>query len=221
MEIKNLEGEIIYKDKSKTIKTTLQNAIKKGINLHWADLRGANLCEADLCFANLRCANLTDANLYNSNLRGANLYRADLYGAYLRRVYLCDADLRGANLSGADLTGADLRYANFDDSERIRFGLILTEPMKGYKKCRDGVIVELEIPAGAVVFSINNTKCRTNIAKVIAISEGDVAYSLCDEFFAYRVGEVVKPDIFNMMYNVECSSGIHFFRTRAEAENYL
>ena len=27
-------------------------------------------------------------------------------------------------------------------------------------------------------------------------------------------------DDFNLMYNVECSSGIHFFRTRGEAEKY-
>ena len=195
MEIKNIIKEIIYKDEAKSRKNTVQNAIKNGISLSYADLRGANLRGADLSDADLRFA-----DLWFADLRGANL--------------------RGADLSGADLRDADLRGADLDESEQIRMGLILTEPMRGFKKCKDGVIVELEIPAGAIVFSINNTKCRTNIAKVVSISEGDVAYSLYSKAFVYRVGKVVKPYTFNTRYNVECGSGIHFFRTRAEAEQY-
>jgi len=55
--------------------------------------------------------------------------RANLYGANLTR-----ANLYGANLYGADLTGANLAGA-----EELRLGKILTEPMTGYKKTKEGV----------------------------------------------------------------------------------
>ena len=34
------------------------------------------------------------------------------------------------------------------------------------------------------------------------------------------LGKKIMIDDFNLMYNVECASGFHFFRTREEAENY-
>ena len=181
---------------------------------------------ADLRGANLRYADLSGADLSGSDLRGANLSGADLSGAHLsgadlRDVDLRYADLRYANLSGADLRYADLSGADLDKEQLIRRGLCLKEPLIGYKKCKDNLIVTLEIPKGAIVFSINNTKCRTNIAKVVEISNGsEIAYSQHDETFAYKVGETVYPDDFNCEYNEECAEGIHFFRTKKEAEEY-
>ena len=71
------------------------------------------------------------------------------------------------------------------------------------------------------MFSINNGKCRTNVAKVVEISNGaKIAYSQNDETFAYKVGETVYPNDFNCEYYKECAEGIHFFRTREEAEKY-
>ena len=34
-------------------------------------------------------------------------------------------------------------------------------------------------------------------------------------------GETVEVKDFDLMYNVECSSGIHFFWTKEEAEDYV
>lgn len=131
------------------------------------------------------------------------------------------AYLRGANLSGADLSYANLRCANLDENEKIRQGVCLEEPMVGYKKCQDGVIVTLKIPEGAIVFSINNSKCRTNVAKVIGIDNGlTKVASNYDSKFIYRKGRIVRVNNFNCQYNEECASGIHFFRTREEAEKY-
>ena len=42
-----------------------------------------------------------------------------------------------------------------------------------------------------------------------------------DKFFEYRLGKEINIKDFNLMYNVECTSGFHFFRTRKEAEEYL
>ena len=190
-------------------------------NLSYADLRYADLYNANLSYANLRYAdlsnaNLSNANLYNADLRYANLYNANLY----------NANLSYANLSYADLSNANLSYADLDEKEKIRCGWLLKEDFHAYKKCRDDLIVELIIPKGSIVFSINNSKCRTNRAKVVSITdiEGKVTYNEAisnqDENFIYKVGTELEIEDFNLMYNVECAEGIHFFRTREEAVNY-
>jgi hypothetical protein len=145
------------------------------------------------------------ANLYGANLSGANLSGANIRGA----------DLRGADLSGANFYGADL-----DEKERYRLGQILKEPITGYKKTYEGVVITAEIPAGAIVFCINGKKCRTNRAKITDMGGKDVLHSQHDNSFEYTLGKEIVIDDFNLMYNVECANGFHFFRTREEAENY-
>lgn len=202
-----------------------------------ADLIYVDLCKLDLSFANLKRANLYDAALVDVNLRSANLRYANLMFANLGYANLSRADLSGANLSSADLSGADLRdailsnanlrSANLDNTlldkdEQIRKGIILQEKMIGWKKCCNDILVKLEIPKGATVFSINNNKCRTNIAKIVKIVGGDgkSAISKYDGKFIYRLGETVEVKDFNQYYNIECGAGIHFFRTKKEAINY-
>ena len=193
----------------KSMKADLSNANLRGADLHGADLSGADLRYADLSDADLRGANLRYADL-----GGANLSNADLGGADLRGADLSDADLRGANLRGADLLGADL-----DKEEQIRKGVKLFNSMIGWKKCKDGVIVKLEIPRGAIVFSINNNKCRTDKAIVKEIFGADRAFSM-HKYFSYYVGDKIEVYNFNCEYNTECAEGIHFFKSREEAENY-
>ena len=174
-------------------------------NLSCADLSGAylscaDLSGADLSGANLSCANLSGANLSCANLSGANLSCANLSGAYLS----------GAYLSGAYLSGAN----------RLRLGRILTEPLTGYKKTREGVVITAEIPAGAIVFCINGKKCRTNRAKITDMAGHDLLHSSYDNSFEYRLGQEIEIKDFNLMYNVECASGFHFFEYKKDAENY-
>ena len=193
-------------------------------NLNSADLSNANLRYADLRGADLRYANLSDANLRGANLRyadlrGANLRYADLRGADLRYANLRGAYLSGANLRGAYLSGADLSDADLDKEEQIRKGVKLSNSITGWKKCKGGVIVKLEIPRGAIVFSINNHKCRTDKAIVKEIFGADRAFSM-HKYFSYYVGDKIEVYNFNCEYNTECAEGIHFFRTRNEAENY-
>ena len=38
--------------------------------------------------------------------------------------------------------------------------------------------------------------------------------------FIYEVGKTVEVKDFDLMYNIECGSGIHFFWTKEEAEQY-
>ena len=154
-----------------------------------ADLSCADLSYADMSGADLRCANLSGANL-----RGANL--------------------RNTNSDGVNLYNVDLYF-----NDKLRKGIKLSEPIIGWKKCQNNVLVKLEIPRGAIVFSINNNECRTDKAKVIEIIGGNRAYS-SHKFFSYYVGDIIEVFNFNCEYNVECAEGIHFFRTRKEAEDY-
>jgi hypothetical protein len=141
--------------------------------------------------------------------------KADLCGANLSGANLCGANLRVADLSGANLSGA-----NLSGKEKFRLGKVLDEPLTGYKKTKEGVFITAEIPAGAIVFCINGSKCRTNRAKITDMAGHDVLHSQYDNSFEYRLGQEIEIKDFNLMYNVECASGFHFFRTRKEAEEY-
>src|SRR5574344_609436 len=172
---------------------------------------------ADLSYVDLSGANLSHADLYGANLSGANLYCADLSHADLYGANLSDADLYGANLSGADLSGANLSGTHLDEKEQCRKGVIIKKPMRGYKKLSGGSICVLSIPKGAIVFSINGSKCRTNKAKVL--EGGGVSYY--DNEFTYEKGKSYEIEDFDLAYNEECSTGIHFFKTRKEAEEHV
>ena len=155
-----------------------------------------------------------------ADLSGADLSEADLSGADLRRADLSGADLSGANLRGAYLIGADLSGAYLSGADQFRIGKVLDEPLTGYKKTREGVVITAEVPAGAIVFCINGSKCRTNRAKITDMDGHEVLHSQYDNSFEYRLGQEINIKDFNLMYNVECESGFHFFKTRKEAEEY-
>ena len=96
----------------------------------------------------------------------------------------------------------------------------------GYKKCRDERIVQLEVPEDAKRSSAYGKKCRCSRAKVLNIwtadgEEAGYAISCHDETFVYHKGKTVEVKDFNGSRFNECSSGIHFFMTREDAENYI
>ena len=188
----------------------------------------ANLSDADLWGADLRNADLWHANLWNTDLSGTDLRGVDLRGANLR-----GANLEGANLSGADLSGACLWNADLESADlggaKIDFPIAC--PEKGsfiaFKKVRGNYIVKLLIPEDARRCSATSRKCRCDKAKVLSItkidgtSDGvDTVYSMCDETFAYKIGELVEVKNFDNNRWNECSTGIHFFITRQEAVKY-
>ena len=158
----------------------------------------------------------------------ADLRGAYLRGAYLRGAYLSGADLRGADLRGAYLRGADLRGAKVEKDTLNKYFPIAcpdSGAFVGWKKCRDGAVVKLLIPAYAKRSSAFGRKCRCSAAKVLEITDvhGDPiseAMSCHDSRFIYRVGEIVSVDDFDEDRKNECSTGIHFFITRQEAEDY-
>ena len=201
------------------IDANMYGANMRGVDLHYANMRGADMCGANMIDANMYGANMRGADLRGANMCGANMRGADLRGANMRGANMCGANMIDANMCGADMCGTNMRDADISGTDRLRKGIKLNEPIIGWKRCKNDILVKLEIPRGAIVFSINNSKCRTDKAKVLEIIGGDRAYSK-HKFFSYYVGDVIEIFDFNCEYNVECAKGIHFFRTRKEAEDY-
>ena len=194
-----------------------------------ADLRRADLSEADLRGADLSGADLRGADLSETNLSGADLSEADLRGANLS-----GADLRGANLSGADLRRADLDDV-YADVTTSGFWPACPESgsFVGYKKAMTPfgpAIIKLQVPASAKRSSATTRKCRVSKAKVVWIEllrpiDGktvrvESALSQYENTFTYRVGKTVEVKDFDPNRWNECSTGIHLFMTRKEAEIY-
>lgn len=223
-----------------------ERANLRGVDLSYTDLHGTNLRNADLRNANLCGINLSDADLNGANLSYAVLCNANLYYADLRNTALCHADLNNARLSFANLSNTDLRGANLRNANLCHVklsganlsGIVFNEGTAfyalqcpeegsfiGYKKAH-GYIVKLEILADAKRSSATSRKCRCSAAKVLSITTVDGSEEVKeiasgrDSNFIYRVGEIVRVDNFDEDRWNECSTGIHFFITRREAEQY-
>jgi hypothetical protein len=189
-----------------------------------ADLSGADLSGADLRGADLRGADLSRANLSGADLSRANLSGADLSRADLSRANLSEADLSGADLSGADLSRADLSEAKNAEYAEALVSILPAGTLIGWKQLERGLICKLEIPADARRSNASGRKCRAEYAKVLAIYDGEkeveTGVSKWDEKFMYCVGEIVRANAWDECRWNECSSGVHFFITRIEAEKY-
>ena len=187
--------------------------LKTVLDLHVKWLRG----ETDGVRANLR-----GANLWGADLRSANLWGADLGSANLRSANLGSADLRGANLVGANLVGCKHAELALAMSSHLPEGAII-----GWKKCRNGAIVKLKIPAEAKRSHGSGRKCRAQFAKVLGVwdKDGKVIPHAISSFneaepITYTKGTIVYPDGWDEDRWNTCGQGIHFFITREEAEAY-
>ena len=129
-----------------------------------------------------------------------------------------------ANLRGAIMRNADFRYANLSEEvNEILISLTSICPegtLIGWKKCKNDVIVKLEIPAEAKRCNGTGRKCRAEYVKVLEVIGAEVGISKYDNKTEYRVGEIVRSDGWDDNRWEECSSGIHFFLTRKEAKEY-
>ena len=197
------------------------DAIRRGADLHSADL-----CDANLRGADLRCANLCDVDLRDADLRGADLRCADLCDANLRDADLRDADLCNADLRGANLYGADLRGANLRDAKGCYLSCPTEGSFIGWKKA-SGHIVKLRIPEDARRSSATGHKCRCDKAYVMEIQNmdgtkatEDTVRSDNDKDFVYTVGATVEVPDFDDNRWSECAPGIHFFIDRRAAVEY-
>jgi hypothetical protein len=142
----------------------------------------------------------------------------DISGKVLKEVdaeTLSGANLLGANLSGANLTGANLTGANLPHFQIVpEVGAFV-----GWKKLANGTIAKLEIPADAKrTSSLVGRKCR---ASKVVVLEGEGESPTATTKLHYAPGMTVEADsYYDDDIRVECSHGIHFFLTKAEAEEW-
>jgi hypothetical protein len=131
-----------------------------------------------------------------------------------------------ADLSNANLYNANLRNANLRNATLPPFQLCPEGQFRAFKKLAGDIIAELLIPRSAQrASSLVGRKCRASKVKVVRLIAPDESHpeSALDNHtgkLEYRVGCWVKPDKFDADIRVECTSGIHFFITREEAESY-
>ena len=181
--------------------------------------------------ADLSYTDLSYLELSYQNLSYANLSYAILPYAKLRYTILRGADLHEAELDGSDLYGADFSGANMLDVSCSGTFALMMCPEEGayigWKKCRDELIVKLQITEDALRSSATSRKCRASKAVVLAIenidgtnADVDYAVSIYDRTFKYVVGETVEVKDFDRDRWNECAPGIHHFITRQEAVDY-
>lgn len=213
-----------YEKENNTVKDTVLEAIKSGVNLRGVDLRGVDLYEVDLREidfrgADLRCVDFSGANLSGANFSGASLSGANFSGANLRGT-----NLRGTNLRNADLRGVDLRYAknipfipmNLPEGEFI-----------AWKKLPNDLIVKLKILKDSKRSRATGDKCRCDKAMVLEFQNADGTKSEIKEYTSnnyyeckYEVSKIVEADKWDENRFNECSHGIHFFIDRQSAVDY-
>lgn len=145
----------------------------------------------------------------------ANLSNANLGGANLGSAYLGNADLRGSNL---DLD-------KVDEATAAQWRILPDDgAVVGWKKCRNGMLVCLEIPHGARRSNAPGwRKCRAETATVIGVYAPDgspalAGISLHDGVTTYVAGQTLTITDFDDNAVNECAPGIHFYITRTEAE---
>ena len=134
-----------------------------------------------------------------------------------------DAVKKGANLEGAYLKGAYLEGAKNSELACAIVTILPEGDLIGWKKCRDGEIAKLRIPSDAKRSNATGRKCRAEFVEVLEMFNGDEGRSTScapsSEILIYKKGAIVKcVKPFDENRFEECSSGIHFYITRIEAE---
>lgn len=195
-----------------------------GANLSGAIISEATLSRAVLVGANLDGCDLSDANLRNSDLRGVILRGAFLHGAILEMAVLANADLRDADVTSANFHGACLCGAVLDGA-RVDYTTIGLHPapegeLRAWGK-KGGKIVEMIVPKDARRSCATTRKFRAEYVDVVSVEGGGEAIvSNKYGITVYRAGERVRCHEWCEDRWQECGGGIHFFLTRAEAEEW-
>lgn len=176
------------------------------------------------------------ANFAGASFDKCNFKNACCRGAIFRNTAFYDADLTNVNMYEADFTNADFVRCKLDNIryDECTCGIALACPEKGsftaFKKAKlyndNNCIVELQVPADALRSSATTRKCRVSKAKVVAVYTMDGksikqnAYSIQTRSFVYKIGKIVEVKNFDKNRWNECSTGIHCFITKREAEQY-
>lgn len=214
--------------------TNLYRADLQKANVSDVSFEGAEMSECDLrnslCYRTnfshtlLRDSKLTELVGEHPSFVLANLQRANLCKATLGYANFYRAAMGGIRLTGAWLTHCTWTNAILTDAEDIpenvaaETRIVPEGDVIGWKRCIGGVIVKLLIPTEAERSNATGRKCRASFARVLDVLGADAGQSSWDYTFWYRRGQTVRCHRWDPERWNECSGGIHFYLTRAEAE---
>lgn len=186
---------------------TFDDASFSGSILYCCDFRDCILEQCSFTESSIACTDFR----HNSALKNCSFIKANITSSSLEHAKFVDNVL---------FETANIQNTYLPESHRMITGRTLVCPIVGYKKTMEGVVIKVEIPAGAIVFSINGKKCRTNRAKIIDMKDWKVLHSSYDITFQYTLGQEIEILDFDPCYSHECAPGFHFFMTEQEAEDY-
>lgn len=176
--------------------------------------------------ANFTRASFDNCNFKNARCCGSNFRDTTIFNTDLTNVYMYNSDFTNAYFTNCKLD--NIKY------DECTCGIALACPEKGaftaFKKAElysgECCVVELQVPADALRSSATTRKCRVSKAKVVAVyniygkSIKQNAYSTHTNSFVYKIGKTVEVKNFDKNRWNECSTGIHCFITKREAELY-
>lgn len=212
----------------------VQHSLFENLDLSGYDLTKINFAHSDFRNVCLAGANLEESSLYHTmfspgcSLKGANLRNVNLSESLFRYCDFSYTNMEGANLYCSNFEYSDMTHIRVNkDTKYYEMRCPKEGAFLGYKRCLNESLVQLLIPADAKRSSATANSCRCSKAKVLSIKNFDntrkldMAWSVVDEDFVYRVGEYVEVDNFNEDRWMDSTTGIHFWMTREEAYNYL
>lgn len=114
IEIKSITGVVIYQYDcpNNTLKFTVEQAIREGYILDYADLR----C-ADLDFGYFSGGRFAGADFSGCTARGADFKNCEAERAIFSHSHLSHADFRYGKLSNTNFSRSDLSYAEMADTD--------------------------------------------------------------------------------------------------------
>ena len=188
-------GEIIFEDNNvSSIKELVELAVRRNINLSYADLSVADLRNAYLGGVLLNDANLSGIKLNNAYLNGAYLVNTNLCGATLIDAKLNYADLRNANLTNANLTNANLNGVNLSNVKLNNMKIVSVDFQMGGdgrtalyldgKKIKEGDAYhdKIEDFIKGFIFALDTMEVDYDFKSIEAVEENEIAWGIYENF---------------------------------------
>ena len=192
------------------------------------DLEGLKLIRSNCSGADLSGCCLNHASIQDNYLSKCNLQHTRLVNARIEQMTMKGSNFHGADLTSADLTELAMTPEEWADLYKERRIVPETGPFTAWKLVKD-YIIELHIPESAErVGGLISRKCRVSYAYVAAIlnerthepDDTRVVTTGHKKQTAYEVGQHVYPDQFDGRTTMECTHGIHCYRTLEEVTRF-
>lgn len=166
---------------------------------------------------NFRNCRLEDCSFSNTFF-GGDFKDSTLLFCDFSYVYFNWSDLRWRNQLGCKFNKAVFNQCDINEEDKPNLlGEILSEPIRGWTTGFDGryeVMVELEIPEGAIIFGTTELK-RTNKVKVVSIDS--VVDGVTSNGLTFKIGEEIQVDSFSLMGTDDEGGGVYFFKSYERA----